>query len=133
MNAPFPIRQPCPPGACVCNRDALLETPGSDIRVLRLTREEEKKLIARLESLSSLSDLQHMQERMHALLGISVTITPGPNEVRTVRGLQIDIADQPGLCNKTRQTLPAAIRRGLERNPSIIYDLLNSHDLLGGM
>lgn len=133
MNAPFPIRQPCPPGACVCNRDALLETPGSDIRVLRLTREEEKKLIARLESLSSLSDLQHMQERMHALLGISVTITPGPNEVRTVRSLQIDIADQPGLCNKTRQTLPAAIRRGLERNPSIIYDLLNSHDLLGGM
>ena len=133
MNAPFLIRQPCPPGACACNRDQLLDTPGSDIRILRLTKEEEKKLVARLEQLSSLSDLQHMQERIHALLGITITITPGPNEVRTVRGLQIEIADQPGLCSKTRQTLPAAIRRGLERNPSIVYDLLNSHDLLGGL
>ena len=133
MNLPFPIRQECPPGACVCDRDQLLATPGADIRILRLTRDEEKKLVARLENLSSLSDLHHMQERIHALLGISITITPGPNEVRTVRGLQIDITPQPGLCNKTRQTLPAAIRRGLERNPEIVYELLNSHDLLGGI
>jgi len=133
MNAPFPIRQECPPGACICDRERLLATPESDIRILRLTREEEKKLVARLENLASLSDLQHMQERMHALLGISLTITPGPNEVRTVRGLHIEIADQPGLCNKTRQTLPAAIRRGLDRNPTIVYELLNSYDLLSGI
>lgn len=133
MNAPFPIRQECPPGACICDRERLLATPDGDIRILRLTREEEKKLVARLENLASLNDLQHMQERMHALLGISLTITPGPNEVRTVRGLHIEIADQPGLCNKTRQTLPAAIRRGLDRNPTIVYELLNSYDLLSGI
>ncbi|OZI51309.1 hypothetical protein [Bordetella genomosp. 4] len=132
MNVPFPIRQECPPGACVCDRERLLATPDGDIRILRLTREEEKKLVARLENLSSLDDLRHMQQRMHALLGLSLTVTPGPNEVRTVRGLQIDIADQPGLCNKTRQTLPAAIRRALDRNPAIVYELLNSYDLLGG-
>lgn len=133
MNLPFPIRQECPPGACICDRDKVLAQPGADIRILRLTREEEKKLVARLENLSSLDDLRHMQERMHALLGISLTVTPGQNEVRTVRGLQIDIAPLPGLCNKTRQTLPAAIRRGLDRNPAIIYELLNAHDLLGGL
>ena len=131
MNVPFPIRQECPPGACICDRDRLLATPDGDIRILQLTREEEKKLVARLENLSSLDDLRHMQQRMHALLGLSLTVAPGPNEVRTVRGLQIDIADQPGLCNKTRQTLPAAIRRGLDRNPAIVYELLNSYDLLG--
>jgi len=130
MNIPFPLRQECPPGACVCDRDTLLSTPDGDIRVLRLTRDEEKKLVARLENLSSLDDLRHMQERLHTLLGISVTVTPGSNEVRTVRGLQIEIADQLGLCSKTRQTLPAAIRRGLDRNPTIVYELLNSHDLL---
>lgn len=131
MNVPFPIRQECPPGACVCDRDQLLATPGGDVRVLRLTREEEKKLVARLENLASLDDLRHMQARLHALLGISLTIAPGPNEVRTVRGLHIEIADLPGLCQKTRQTLPAAIRRALDRKPEIVYALLDSYDLLG--
>ncbi|OZI27671.1 hypothetical protein CAL18_05540 [Bordetella genomosp. 7] len=132
MNVPFPIRQECPPGACKCDRDTLLATPGSDVRVLRLTREEEKRLVARLETLASLEDLRRMQQLMHAQLGMSVTVAPGPNEVRTVRGLRIEIADQPGLCQKTRQTVPAAIRRGLERNPEIVYALLDSYDLLGG-
>ena len=131
MNVPFPIRQECPPGACVCDRDQLLATPGGDVRVLRLTREEEKKLVAHLENLASLDDLRHMQARLHALLGISLTIAPGPNEVRTVRGLHIEIADLPGLCQKTRQTLPAAIRRALDRKPEIVYALLDSYDLLG--
>ncbi|MBO1110771.1 hypothetical protein [Bordetella petrii] len=132
MNVPFPIRQECPPGACVCDRDRLLAEPGGDIRILRLTREEEKKLVARLENLASLDDLRRMQHLLHAQLGISLSIAPGLNEVRTVRGLHIEIADLPGLCNKTRQTLPAAIRRGLERRPEIIYALLDSYDLLGG-
>ena len=132
MTVSFPIRQECPPGACICDRDKLLEAPGGDIRILKLTREEEKKLVARLENLSSLDDLRHMQDRMHALLGISLTVAPGPNEVRTVRGLQIEIANQPGLCNKPRQTIPAAIRRGLDRNPEIVFALLDSYDLLGG-
>ena len=38
MNAPpFPIRTGCPPGACICGRDALLEDPRADLRILRLT------------------------------------------------------------------------------------------------
>jgi Trp operon repressor len=131
MSISFQIRQECPAGACICNRQQLLSDEHSDIRILRLTRDEEKKLVNRLENIADLADLQHMLERMHALLGISMTVTPGPNEVRTVRGLQIDMADMPGLCNKTRQTLPAAIRRGLDRNPQIVYELLNSYDLLG--
>ena len=42
MNAPpttLPIRTECPPGACVCDRDALLQNPQGDTRVLMLTRE----------------------------------------------------------------------------------------------
>ncbi|HYG45206.1 MAG TPA: hypothetical protein VEA17_19980 [Bordetella sp.] len=132
MNVPFPIRQECPPGACICDRDRLLATPGGDIRILRLTREEEKKLVARLENLASLDDLRRLQELMHAQLGIALSIAPGIHEVRTVRGLRIEIAALPGLCSKTRQTLPAAIRRGLERKPEIVYALLDSYDLLGG-
>src|SRR3546814_10176420 len=93
-------------------------------------REEEKKLVARLENLASLDDLRRMQHLLHAQLGIALTVAPGLNEVRTVRGLHIEIADLPGLCSKTRQTLPAAIRRGLERMPEIIYALLDSYDLL---
>jgi len=131
MNAPFPIRTECPPGACVCSRELLLNNPQADTRVLRLTRDEEKKLIARIENISSYDDLQHMQERMRALLGIELYIAPGAHEVRTVRGLIIRLEDQPGLCKKTRQSVPAALRRCLEQRPEIVYELLNAHDLLG--
>ena len=34
MINPPQLRQPCPPGACDCNRDQLLETPGADLRIL---------------------------------------------------------------------------------------------------
>ncbi|MGV8274857.1 hypothetical protein ACV33R_31450, partial [Pseudomonas aeruginosa] len=37
---------------------------------------------------------------------------------------------RPGLCRKTRQAIPAAIRRGLEKRPEVAYALLNAHDLL---
>ena len=33
------IRQPCPPGACVCDREQLIEAPGADLRILNLTRQ----------------------------------------------------------------------------------------------
>ncbi|WP_459615439.1 hypothetical protein [Bordetella sp. 2513F-2] len=131
MNAPFPLRIECPPGACSCRREVLLDDPAADIRVLRLTREEEKRLVQRLENLESLADLQHMQAKMEALLGIRLTIAPGPNEVRTVRGFHIQLADQPGLCRKTRQAIPAAIRRSLERRPEIAYAILDAQGLLG--
>lgn len=130
MTPTLPIRSPCPPGACVCDRERLLETPGTDMRILCLTRQEEKRLLERLENIASLSDLEHMQRRMFELLGIRLDIAPGFNEVRSMRGIVIDIAELPGMCRKTRAAIPAAIRRGLEKNPEIAYGLLNAHDLL---
>ena len=75
MNLPFPIRQECPPGACMCDRDRLLADPAADVRILRLTKEEEKRLVARLENITSLEDLRAMQGRMQAQLGI--VVVPG--------------------------------------------------------
>ena len=123
------IRQPCPPGACTCDREQLLQLPGTAARILLLTRQEEKRLLERLENIQSLDDLEHMQRRLHEQLGIRVEIAPGLNEVRSMRGIGIHIDDLPGLCRKTRQAIPAAIRRGLEKHPEIAYRLLDAHDL----
>ncbi|PNG38901.1 hypothetical protein A1354_15005 [Pseudomonas asplenii] len=130
MTTSAPLRSPCPPGACICGRDPLLEMPGADLRILRLTREEEKILLARLEKLKDLADLEHLQKRMYEQLGIRVEVAPGFNEVRTMRGIAIQIDELPGLCRKTRAAIPAAIRRGLENHPEIAFELLNAHDLL---
>ncbi|WP_347911898.1 hypothetical protein [Pseudomonas grandcourensis] len=130
MTTTAAIRSPCPPGACDCGRDPLLETPGADLRILFLTRNEEKRLIERLENLQSLSDLEHLQRRMLEQLGIRVDIAPGFNEVRTMRGIGIQVGELPGLCRKTRASIPAAIRRAMEKRPEIAYDLLNANDLL---
>ena len=132
MTTPPPLRQPCPPGACDCGREQLLEHGSSDVRILLLTRAEEKRLLERLENLKDLEDLQHLQQRLYENLGIRVHIAPGFNEVRTMRGIVIELDEQPGLCRKTRQLIPAAIRRGLERNPQVAYRLLDDHDLLRG-
>jgi hypothetical protein len=123
------IRQPCPPGACVCEREQLLQAPDADLRILGLTRQEEKRLLERLENLQNLQDLERMQQRMYELLGIRVHIAPGHTEVKSMRGMQIVIDDLPGLCRKTRQAIPAAIRRGMEKRPEIAYRLLDAHDL----
>ena len=130
MTTTAPIRQPCPPGACDCGRDPLLETSGADVRILFLTRAEEKRLIERLENLSSLKDLEHLQQRMFEQLGIRVDIVPSFNEVRTMRGIGIYVGELPGLCRKTRASIPAAIRRAMEKRPEIAYDVLNANDLL---
>lgn len=130
MTTTAAIRSPCPPGACDCGRDPLLETPGADLRILFLTRNEEKRLIERLENLQSLNDLEHLQRRMLEQLGIRVDIAPGFNEVRTMRGIGIQVGELPGLCRKTRASIPAAIRRAMEKRPEIAYDLLNANDLL---
>ncbi|WNW10610.1 hypothetical protein RRX38_05385 [Pseudomonas sp. DTU_2021_1001937_2_SI_NGA_ILE_001] len=125
----IPIRHPCPPGACNCERERL-QVPGADQRILLLTREQEQRLIERLENVESLEQLQHLQRRIFEQLGVEVRIAPGPNEVRTMRGIGIQLEEVPGLCRKTRQAIPAAIRRGLERRPEIAWELLNAHDLL---
>lgn len=136
MDAPslsFPIRTECPPGACVCDRDALLQSPGGDTRILQLTQAEEKKLLQRLENVSSLSDLRRIQERMEQQLGLCLTIAPSPNEVRTLRGITILVHEQRGLCRKTRQAIPAAIKKGMDQRPEITYELLNEGGLFSGL
>ncbi len=127
---PFPVRTECPPGACVCDRDALLQSPDAEeAKVLRLTREEEKRLVQRLENLQSLAELRRIEARLQEQLGIRLSITVSPNEVRTLRGIAILVHEQRGLCRKTRQALPAAIKKGMEQCPDIAYELLNEGGL----
>nr|WP_314479846.1 hypothetical protein [uncultured Pseudomonas sp.] len=130
MTNPVPLRQPCPPGVCICGRDQLPLHCEAAQRILLLTRQEEKRLIERLENLQDIDDLYRLQRRLYDNLGIRVHIAPGYHEVRTMRGIVIELDDQPGLCRKTRQAIPAAIRKGLERNPQVAFRLLDTHDLL---
>lgn len=127
---PFPLRTECPPGACTCDRERLLEDPAADLRVLKLTREEEKRLLARIEAIASYDELKKMTARLQDLVGIELRITPSVHGVRTVRGLSIRLEQQPGLCRKLRQSIPAAVRRCLDRKPEIVYAMLNAHGLL---
>lgn len=127
----IPIRTECPPGACVCDRDRLLAEPDADLRPLRLTRAEEQRLLDRIEAISSYAELQKLQAAIERNLGTVLVIEPGPNEVRTVRGIVIRLQDRPGLCKKVRQSVPAAVRKLLEREPAIAYAILDSHDLFG--
>jgi hypothetical protein len=127
----FPIRTECPPGACVCDRNRVLADPGADQRPLALTRLQEQKLIERIERITSFEDLRHVQALIHKNLGAELRIEPGPNEVRTVRGIIVVLEDKPGLCKKTRQNVPAAVRRCLNERPEIAYALLDAHDLFG--
>ena len=127
MTPSLQLRSPCPPGACNCGREQLQDNAAD----LRLTRLEENRLLERLENIASLDDLEHMQRRIYEQLGIRLTVAPGFNEVRTMRGIVIQMDELPGLCRKTRQGIAAAIRRGLEKRPEIAYRLLDAHDLLG--
>ena len=129
MTATFQNRQTCPPGACICGRDGLLDNPDADLRFLRLTRPEEKRLLERLESLDSFNDLERIQQRMAEQLGIHLHVAPGRNEVRSMRGIAVQIDELPGLCRITRQAIQAAIRRSLEKRPEIAYRVLDAHDL----
>ena len=124
------LRRPCPPGTCDCGHLALLDQPQADWSILRLTRAEEKRLVERLENLKDFADLQHLQERMRAQLGIQLSIQPSHREVRSPLGLVFEFAQQPGLCRKTRQALPTAIRKSMKNNPEILFRLLDAHDLL---
>jgi len=129
----IPLRQECPPGACDCRREILLQDPAGDRRVLMLNKQEEKRLLDRFDAVQTLADLRHMEQKLFQLLGITLRIDPGPNEVRTVRGFIIKVDDQVGLCRQIRSSIPAAVRRCLERHPEISYALLNERDLFGGL
>ncbi|HPU18894.1 MAG TPA: hypothetical protein PLC50_01615 [Alicycliphilus sp.] len=133
MNAPPPpIRTECPPGSCVCQRDALMQASGGDTRILRLTREEEKRLVQRLEQITSLADLRHMERRLFEQLGVRLTIGTSPNGVRSLRGITVLVHEQPGLCRKTRQAIPAAIKKSMETRSGIVFELLDEGGLFGG-
>ncbi|SFD98616.1 hypothetical protein [Massilia yuzhufengensis] len=128
---PFPIRSACPPGACVCEYDRVVADPQADHRPLALNRLQEQKLIERIERIESYEDLKHVQAVIHRNLGVALRIEPGPNEVRTVRGIIVVLEEKPGLCKKARQSIPAAVRRCLNERPEIAYALLDAHDLFG--
>lgn len=125
------LRTECPPGACVCEREILLANPGADLRPLQLTRREEERLLDRIDQVTSYEQLTKLQARIKSNLGTELKIVPGPNEVRTLRGIIISLEDRPGLCKKVRQSVPAAVRRVLERHPEITYAILDAHDLFG--
>lgn len=126
-----PIRTECPPGACDCDRAALLDRPESERRILLLTKEEEKQLIARIEAIDSYDKLKRMQARLRENLGVTLTIGTGANEVRSARGFQIELQQQPGLCRKTRAAIPSAFRRCLDSHPEIAWAILDAEGLFG--
>jgi len=122
----------------VCQREELLCHAQEDAtveaaRVLLLTHEEEKRLLQRLENLGSLADLRHMQQRMQQQLGLRLEIGTASAEVRSLRGITILVCEQPGLCRKTRQAIPAAIKKSMERRPQIAWDLLDEGGLFSAV
>lgn len=135
---PYPVRTECPPSLCNCALAALMAAAEAgtaseaDLRILRLSRKEELRLLERLEQLSSLEDLRRMEARMAEQLGLRLSITPSPNEVRTLRGITILVHEQPGLCRKTRQAIPAAIKKSMDARPEIAWALLDEGGLFGG-
>lgn len=126
-----PARVPCPAGACTCEHERLVDDCTADRRVLLLTREEEKRLVARIERVSTLPELLQLCGRIEAQLGVVVQITPSVRGVRTARGIDIQLQERPGLCRKTHKAIPAAIRRCFEAHPDIVYALLDSASLFG--
>ena len=130
MPTSAPLRTGCPPGACICGRGALGQADSTfDARVLRLTRDEEARLLERLARIDSLADLRHMQQRLLAQLGVQLHVEPATAEVRSLRGIAITLREQPGLCRRTRQAVPAAVRRSLEQRPEIAWALLDEGGL----
>ncbi|WP_373887895.1 hypothetical protein [Massilia sp. KIM] len=105
--------------------------PQGDHRPLMITRQQEQKLIERIERVDSYADLLHVQALIERNIGAALRIAPGPNEVRTVRGILIVLDEKPGLCKKLRQSVPAAVRRRLAERPEIAWAILDAHDLFG--
>lgn len=123
------IRQPCPPGACDCGRDPLLETPGADVRILFLTRSEEKRLVERLENLQSLSDLERLQQRMYEQLGIRVDIAPVSTKYAPCAESVSTLANNRGYAAKpVSRSRPRFVAHW--RNARRLPTLLNANDLL---
>ncbi|WP_296000143.1 hypothetical protein [Rugamonas sp.] len=124
-----PLRQPCPPGACDCERETLRDATGADARILQLTRKEEIKLIKHIDSIDTYEGLQRTINRLQEQLGATLRIRPSPNDAVTARGLDIQFDKQLGLCKKTREDVPTAIRRCIGRHEEIFLAVLKEHSL----
>jgi hypothetical protein len=131
QRAVIPVRTECPPGACVCERERLLEDPAADLRPLQLTRAEEDRLVARIDAIETHAQLLRLQGAIQRNLGTELTIQPSPNEVRTLRGIVIRLEERPGLCRKVRKSVPAAVRKLLDRRPEIAWAILDAEGLFG--
>ena len=131
--ADFELRKECPPQLCDCARERLLQDAQADLAILRLNLTEEKRLLAHIDGIATYAQLQKLQRLLKSNLGVELQIAPGSGEVRTVRGFQIRLVEQPGLCRKTRAAIPAAVRRCLAAHPEIAFAILNENDLLGGV
>ena len=131
--ADFELRKECPPQLCDCERERLLQDAQADLAILRLNLTEEKRLLAHIEAISTLEGLRKLENNLQKNLGVVLRIAPGNGEVRTVRGFQIQLLEQPGLCRKTRAAIPAAVRRCLAAHPEIAFAILDENDLLGGI
>ena len=118
MSASPPLRQPCPPGACVCERER--RRPARTV-ILLLTRRGRaahgrshwKPCAAR----KTWNTCCGMEEQ----LGIRLRIAPAFGEVRSMRGIRMRFEEQPGLCRKTRQAIPppsAAAWRSARKSPT---------------
>ena len=124
----MPLRVGCPPGACVCAREGVLADPAADQRPLMITRQQELKLIERIGRVDSYADLRHVQNLVRNNIGSELRIAPGPNEVRTVRGILVVLEERPGLCKKIRQSVPAAVQLRQAERPEIACAILDAHD-----
>ena len=133
--ADFEIRKECPPQLCDCERERLMKDAQAeaDLAILRLNLTEEKRLLAHIDTISTLEGLRKLEKNLQKNLGVVLRIAPGSGEVRSVRGFQIQLLEQPGLCRKTRAAIPAAVRRCLARHPEIAFAILDENDLLGGL
>ena len=133
--ADFEIRKECPPQLCDCERERLLGEGQAEanLAILRLNLTEEKRLLAHIDTISTLEGLRKLEKNLQKNLGVVLRIAPGSGEVRSVRGFQIRLLEQPGLCRKTRAAIPAAVRRCLARHPEIAFAILDENDLLGGL
>ena len=129
----FEVRKECPPQLCDCARERLLQDAQADLAILCLNLTEEKRLLAHIESISTLEGLRKLERNLQKNLGVVLRIAPGSGEVRTVRGFQIRLLEQPGLCRKPRAAIPAAVRRCLAAHPEIAFAILNENDLLSGI
>ena len=109
----------------------MLDAPDADARVRLLTSQQEKALIERIERIHSYEDMMRVIGLIYEQLGVRLHIEVGDGEVRTVRGIHIELLPQPGLCKKTRASLPKALRRCLAANQHIVHELLDRQSLWG--